>query len=132
MQRENDRAVLGLLLSWLKKGVYMQVIKVDKIRSYQTLVYKRGYKSFRTKEYKDYIKEISSQLDLEPTDSEEIRISIHFKNKNKVLGDLDNITKPLLDILQMNKIIKDDRYIVELNLKKSYGNEENTIELEIR
>lgn len=110
----------------------MQVIKVDKIRSYQTLVYKRGYKSFRTKEYKDYIKEISSQLDLEPTDSEEIRISIHFKNKNKVLGDLDNITKPLLDILQMNKIIKDDRYIVELNLKKSYGNEENTIELEIR
>lgn len=110
----------------------MQVIKVDKIRSYQTLVYKSGYKSFRTKEYKDYIAEISDQLDLKPIDSKEIKVSLHFKNKNKVLGDLDNITKPILDILQMNKIIKDDRYIVELNLKKSYGNIENTIELEIR
>ena len=108
-------------------------IKVDKIRSYQTLVYKRGRNSFRTKEYKDYIQEIKSQLIGVPkiTDSIDLKVNITFKCKNKVVGDIDNITKPILDILQMNGNIKNDKQIVELNLKKEFGFKGNTIEIEI-
>lgn len=109
-------------------------IKVDKIRSYQVLVYKNGRNSFRTKEYKDYIQEIKSQLIGVPkiTDSIDLKVNITFKCKNKVVGDIDNITKPILDILQMNGNIKNDKQIVELNLKKEFGYSENVIEIEIK
>ncbi len=109
-------------------------IKVDKIRSYQTLTYKRGRNSFRTQEYKDYQKEIRSQLVGVPkiTDLRDLKVNITFKCKNKVVGDIDNITKPILDILQMNGNIKNDKQIVELNLKKEFGSSENIIEIEIK
>lgn len=111
-----------------------KTIKVDKIRSYQTLVNKRGYGSYRTQEYKTYIQEIGYQIrNLKPIESDKsLRIQIHFKCKNKVVGDLDNITKPILDILQIHNIIKDDRKVVELNLKKTFGHNENYIDLEIK
>ncbi len=48
-----------------------------------------------------------------------------------MVGDIDNITKPILDILQVNGNIKNDKQIVELNLKKQFGAKENSIELEI-
>lgn len=111
----------------------MLEIKVDKIRSYQTLVFKNGYRSFRTKEYKDYINEITSQLGpLKQFLDGDLKITIHFKNKNRVIGDLDNITKPILDILQMNGNIKNDKQVVELDLKKSFGYDENIIEIEVK
>ncbi len=108
-------------------------IKVDKIRSYQTLVYKNGKHTFRTKAYADYECEIKSQLIGLPiiTDLRDLKVNITFKCKNKVVGDIDNICKPILDILQLNGNIKNDKQIVELNLKKQFGAKENSIELEI-
>jgi Holliday junction resolvase RusA-like endonuclease len=108
-------------------------VKVDKIRSYQTLVYKNGNHSFPKKEYKDYEQEIRLQLMMLPRIRElvDTSLKIHFKCKNKVVGDLDNITKPLMDILQRNGYIVNDKQITELELKKSFGYKENTIEIEI-
>lgn len=112
----------------------MVEVKVDKIRSYQTLVYKNGNNTFQKKEYKEYQQEIRMQLMKLPRikDLRDVSVSIHFKCKNKVVGDLDNITKPILDILQRNGYIINDKQITELNLKKSYGNKENIIEIEIK
>ncbi len=109
-------------------------VKVGKIRSYQTLVYKNGKYTYRTKAYTDYQKEIRSQLIGVPkiTDLIDLKVSIIFKCKNKVVGDIDNITKPILDILQLNGNIKNDKQIVELNLKKEFGYSENVIEIEIK
>ena len=111
----------------------MQEVKVNKIYSYQSLVYKNGNKTFTKKVYNDYKKEIIYQLTKLPKikDNSELKVSIHFKCKNKVVGDLDNITKPILDILQQNGNIKNDRQIVELNLKKSFGHKENSIIINI-
>lgn len=111
----------------------MIAVKVEKIRSYQTLVYKRGNNSFQKKEYKDYQNEIRLQLLRlnRIKDLRDIKVLIHFKCKNKVVGDLDNITKPILDILQRNGYIVNDKQITELNLKKSFNHEENTIEIDI-
>lgn len=108
-------------------------IKVDKIRSYQTLVYKNGRNSYQKKEYEEYQKEIIYQLIGLPklNDLRDLKVTITFNCKNKVVGDLDNICKPILDILQLNGNIKNDKQIVELNLKKQFGAKENSIELEI-
>lgn len=112
----------------------MKEIIVDKIRSYQTLVYKNGNRSFPKKEYEDYKKEIKYQLVGLPRieDLRELKVSIHFKCKNKVVGDLDNITKPILDILQMNGNIQNDKQITKLNLSKTFGHKGNSIEVEIK
>ena len=110
-----------------------KIIKVNQIRSYQTLVKKIGRNSYQTKEYKEYQKEIIYQLVGLPKidDLRDLKVNITFHCKNKVVGDIDNITKPILDILQMNGNIKNDKQIVELNLKKQFGAKENSIELEI-
>ncbi|HHX71280.1 MAG TPA: RusA family crossover junction endodeoxyribonuclease [Gallicola sp.] len=112
----------------------MKEIIVDKIRSYQTLVYKNGNRSFPKKEYENYKKEIRYQLVGLPKieDLRELEITINFKCKNKIVGDLDNITKPILDILQMNGNIQNDKQITKLNLSKTFGNKENSIEIEIK
>lgn len=109
-------------------------VKVDKIRSYQTLTYKNGFRSFQKQEYKDYQKEIIYQLAGLPkiADSRDLEISITFKCKNKIVGDLDNITKPILDILQLNGNIKNDKQIVKLNLEKSFGHDSNSIVIKIK
>ncbi len=108
-------------------------IKVDKIRSYQTLVNKRGHGSYRTKEYKAYIAEISYQLSslkaLERNAS--IMLKITFNCKHKTVGDIDNITKPIQDILELSGKINNDRQIHELHAKKTFGHDENTIEIEL-
>ena len=108
-------------------------IKVNKIYSYQTLCYKNGKYSYQTKTYKEYQKEIRYQLIGLPkiTDLRDLKVNITFNCKNKVVGDIDNITKPILDILQLNGNIKNDKQIVELNLKKSFGHSENIIEIEV-
>ncbi|MDD4733999.1 MAG: RusA family crossover junction endodeoxyribonuclease [Bacilli bacterium] len=110
-----------------------KIVKVEKIRSYQTLVYKNGKKSYQKKVYEEYQKEIIYQLIGLPkiNDLRDLEVSIHFKCENKTVGDLDNITKPILDILQRNGYIVNDKQITELNLKKSFGHKENTIEMEI-
>lgn len=110
-----------------------KIVKVEKIRSYQTLVSKIGKNSYQTKEYKEYQKEIIYQLIGLPkiNDLRDLKVIVTFNCSDKRVGDLDNICKPILDILQMNGNIKNDKQIVELNLKKRFGAKENSIELEI-
>jgi Holliday junction resolvase RusA-like endonuclease len=108
----------------------MQEIRVEKIFSYQTLVYKNGNRTFRKKRYLDYIKEIGYQLDKTKYVGQ-VAVNITFHCKNKVIGDLDNITKPILDTLQEYGLIENDKNILELNLKKVFGSKENIISIEI-
>lgn len=109
-------------------------VKVEKIRSYQTLTYKNGKNSFRKAEYKAYIQEISYQLtNLKPCERSAIlSVKLHFKHKNKAAPDIDNATKPILDILQLSGKIHNDRNICELHAIKSFGHEENSIEIELK
>ena len=110
----------------------MITIKVEKIKSYQVCVFKNGYKSFRTKEYKDYIKEITPQISgLKRFTEGDLKATVHYKCKNRVVGDLENITKILIDILEEYGIFKNDKQITEMNLKKTFGYDENTIDIEI-
>lgn len=101
------------------------VLKVDKIFSYQTLVYKNGTNTYKKPAYKKYEKEIYYQLkkikDFDFTTKYDLSIEIIFKAKNKNIGDLDNITKPILDIISKYYNF-DDRNIVELKLKKEFNN----------
>ena len=108
-------------------------VKVDKIRSYQTLVYKNGNRSFRNKEYKAYIAQISHQLQpLKAVDRKaEVFVKLHFKHTNKVKPDIDNATKPILDILQMSGKLHNDRNVTELYQKQSFGHDHNSIEIEL-
>ena len=108
-------------------------VKVPKILSYQTLVYKNGVKSFKKQAYKDYQLIISLQLRKLPTieHKEPLTVFIRFNCTKKSVGDLDNITKPILDILEINDKIYNDRYITSLHLEKTFGHKENSIDIEI-
>lgn len=107
-------------------------IFVDKIWSYQTLVYKNGTRTFRKKQYIDYINEITRQIEPMPSFNGEVDISIKFNCKTRTVGDIDNITKPILDTLQMAGKIKNDKLIVVLHLEKHYGASENSVDIEIK
>lgn len=108
-------------------------VQVDKIRSYQTLTYKKGKGSFRTKEYKEYIRVISLQLgNLRAVERlKPLKVKLHFKCVNKTVGDLDNIEKPILDILQMCGKIPNDRQVVKKYSEKTFGHKNNSIEIEV-
>lgn len=108
-------------------------VRVPKIRSYQTLVYKNGSRTFPKKEYKEYQALIGAQIAHLQTisDKRELCIQITFRSHTKAIGDLDNITKPILDTLQRTCKIYDDRYVTKLDLKKEFGYKESSIEIEI-
>jgi len=106
-------------------------VKVNKIRSYQTLVYKNGHRTFRKKDYTLYSKEVKSQIQTDETYDKDIEINIHFMSNTRTLGDLDNITKPILDILQDMGVIKNDRNVTKMTLEKSFNSKENIIQIEI-
>lgn len=114
----------------------MQTIKieVDKIWSYQTLVFKNGKNTYRKQVYKDYIKEMyyKGMNRLEKLESRSIGLKITFYCKTRTVGDLDNIAKPVMDTLEHYGIIENDRYVTELILKKVYGSKQNIIEIEIK
>ena len=109
-------------------------VSVNKIWSYQTLVSQTRYGRYRKKEYLSYIAEMTPQLHKLPSieHKRDLVVSIHFNCKNRTVGDLDNITKPILDTLQSANKIYDDRYITSLVLSKSFGHKENSIEIEIK
>lgn len=72
---------------------------------------------FKTKVYKDYEKELLSelpQLYLKPSGKLELRIEVGVSSK---LADLDNISKPFIDILQKRYNFNDNR-IYSLKLLK--------------
>lgn len=105
------------------------IIPVHKILSYQTLVYKNGSRTFKKKAYHDYQTELSLHMNRIPKYSGDLRVVIYFHCKNRTVGDLDNITKPILDTLQACGVIKDDRYIVALELYKSFNHKANSVEI---
>lgn len=96
----------------------MIVVKVRKIRSYQTLVYKNGNRTYRTKDYKDYIQEIGLQLGrLKAVKGEyELKLLFHF-NKGTTI-DIDNAIKPISDILELKGKVDNDRKCVHLFARK--------------
>lgn len=93
-------------------------VQVDKIRSYQTLVYKTGKRSFRTKEYNDYIQMISLQLGKLKAVKGHYSLKLTFITPVKTIGDIDNITKPISDILELSGKVENDRYCVHLEAEK--------------
>lgn len=106
-------------------------IKVNKIYSYQTLVYKNGSRTFRKKKYNDYMQEMGSQVDSQ-TYEDDVSIHITFKCTSRVVGDIDNITKPVLDMLQEYNVIKNDKQVIELHLRKVFKAKHNEIDILIQ
>ena len=117
----------------MEQRVNKTEVKVDKIRSYQTLIAQANNRRFRTKEYKAYIQEISYQLmPLRAIErNKDLRVEIHFKHINRVKPDIDNATKPILDILQMSGKVHDDKNVVEYEARQSFGHDHNSIEIEL-
>lgn len=109
----------------------MVEIKVGNVYSYQSLVYKKGRNTFKTANYKAYEHEIGMQINhLKPTPPP-YYIVIHFELKGGKRIDLDNASKPILDILQNHGLIDNDQNIVKLHLSKTNGNKDNIIRLQI-
>ena len=75
---------------------------------------------FKSAEYKQYEKDMQILL---PRDSkiwdEPIRVSYHFKLRYAMTTDIDNLIKPLQDILVRSGIIANDNLIVEMNARKT-------------
>lgn len=107
-------------------------IQVEKIRSYQTLVYKNGHRTFRKKDYIQYLDKAKKQIEVTETFTGYTDINIKFYSTTKRLGDLDNITKPILDLLQEVQIITNDRNVKKLTLEKIFKTKTNYIEIEIK
>lgn len=106
-------------------------VYVDKIKSYQTLVYKNGQRTFKRKAYTEYIDEIKSQLEVNEFYTDDVEVRIDFHSHTKAIGDLDNITKPILDILQ-GTVIANDRQVVKLVLTKNFGVHDSRIDIKIK
>lgn len=110
-------------------------IKVPKVKSYQTLVYKNGFRSAKKKDYKDYLEYFRAEIDkLEFVKFEKVKlkVTINLTLSNKRRIDLDNITKAILDILQELDVIDDDFHIDDLHVKRVvYKQEFEEIEIKI-
>lgn len=72
---------------------------------------------FKTKEYKQYEKDLLLILPKQKISDAPFKITIEFGFSSK-LADIDNPLKPFLDILQKKYNIN-DREVYELNVKKS-------------
>lgn len=109
------------------------IVKVDKIRSYQTLVYKNGSRSYTKKEYREYAKQIMPQIShLEPYSKEKrLRLNLDFNFSKGKRIDIDNCVKAIQDIIQLSGKFVDDAQIFELNATKSFGNTEEHMVIEL-
>lgn len=110
------------------------VVEIDKIRSYQTLVYKNGRNTFKKKEYMQYERDIALQIgEIKPIKGNTpIEVTLVFKSHTRAIGDADNITKPILDILQHNGKFKNDKQIVNLHIIKEFNHKTSSIEIEVK
>ena len=85
---------------------------------------------FKTQKYKDYEKEALILLrGQEKFKGKNISLSIKFYLKYASTTDIDNLLKPLFDILTKAEIITDDRYIYKLIVEK-YKAKEDRVEIE--
>lgn len=124
-----------------------QIIIVDKLYSYQTVVKSRrgGYSKYRTADYDKYEREITKQLQPMPLDCDcsPIVVSIDFflkipksysqKKRDALNGkyctkkkDLDNMAKLVLDIVSKHYGFNDE-FIVELHLRKFWSDQESFV-----
>jgi Holliday junction resolvase RusA-like endonuclease len=78
----------------------------------------RGGARYRTKDYLQYEKDVLRLLPKNVKIKGEFEIDITFYCKNYSRSDLDNIVKPILDILTKSNIIEDDRKCVRLQVFK--------------
>ncbi len=109
-------------------------IQVSKIKSYQTLVYKNGRNTFKKQEYKNYENEIFYQIKgnkLPFKVDNNVELELVFNHRLKNIGDIDNISKPVVDILQ-KRLNFNDKHIVALNAKKRHIKELKNDEIVIR
>lgn len=156
-------------------------IYVEQIRSYQTLIYKNGFRTFPKKAYKDYKEELhAGMVKLKPIEKDvpvALKITFNvkeayepscyrvkmketgntsklFNNKEEAeewldpdkheleyvppvvkygsVGDFDNASKPVVDYLEEMGIISNDRYAVHVLTYKTFGNERESIDIEIK
>lgn len=96
-----------------------KVIEVNRIRSYQTLVNKLGYRSHRKQDYINYIQEIGYQINNIKAINGLYKLQLHFVSRYKTLGDVENISKPINDILQEHGKVTNDKNCVELLVTRS-------------
>ncbi|MDR1941832.1 MAG: RusA family crossover junction endodeoxyribonuclease [Endomicrobium sp.] len=68
---------------------------------------------FKTDDYKQYERDVSLFLRNVKTIRGQVKVFYKFYVSN-MLADIDNCIKPLQDILVKNKVIEDDRFIIEL------------------
>jgi len=73
---------------------------------------------FKSQDYKRYETELKYLLPRKKILGKEYEIHYTFYLKNFGLTDIDNLIKPLQDVLVSNGIISDDRKIVYLSAKK--------------
>lgn len=78
----------------------------------------RGGPRYRTKDYLAFEKELSYLLPNKHLDAKEFEIHYTFYIKNYGRTDVDNLIKPVQDILVKKGIIPDDRKIVFISAAK--------------
>jgi Holliday junction resolvase RusA-like endonuclease len=80
---------------------------------------------FKTRAYDDYIKECLCLLPRKAQiKAKKVAVNIVFHVKNCARIDVDNLLKPILDILVKKKYIIDDRYIYEIQIAKVKSKQE--------
>ena len=85
---------------------------------------------FKTKKYEAYEKEVAALLPRKETIFGPKKVSLTFYLKELFRGDVDNLIKPVLDIIVKRGYIEDDRWIMELIVKKVKGNSKIEIKIE--
>ena len=85
---------------------------------------------FKSRDYVLYERLLLAILPRKPRIGGEIEIRLRFFLKNCRATDVDNLIKPLLDILVKKDYIEDDRKIYKLTAEKFHA-EKDRIEIEI-
>ena len=79
-------------------------------------------RKWKTKKYEAYEKEIAALLPARKTIQGKFRLQFVFRIKNANRCDLDNLIKPLVDIMQKKGYYTDDRNLVGLMAEKIKSN----------
>jgi Holliday junction resolvase RusA-like endonuclease len=85
---------------------------------------------FKTKDYLQYERDVLLLLPKNVIIKGEVEVNVKYFCKHYGLLDIDNISKPLLDILVKNGMIEDDRKITKLVLQK-IKSQNDYLEIEI-
>ena len=91
----------------------------------------RGGRRFKTHDYLQYEKELSSLLPRRQVVSGPVSVSLTFSLNQLYRADLDNFIKPLMDILVKRQYIDDDRKVLKYVLEKKKTQGVEYIDIEI-